>query len=82
MFPLATHRGICAPGVAVEENEIIVGHRHAEDCFQDHEPGRPGVELFEPGQRSEQFRILDSLDDIRSTSHGLLSITAFNRSQR
>ena len=37
----------CASGVALKDGEIVGGHCQTEDSFQHHEPGGPGLELFE-----------------------------------
>jgi hypothetical protein len=58
--------------MTVKDDEIIGGHRQAENRFQDDEPTCPGVKLFEPWQRTEEFRILDRLDYIGFALHHII----------
>lgn len=46
--------GRCASGVAIEKDEVIIGHRHAEDGLQDDEPCRSGLEAFMNSASSDQ----------------------------
>ena len=58
-----------ASGMTVENDELVSGHRKAEDGFQDDEPGSPGVELLEPRQSAEQPPVFYRVDDVDLLRH-------------